>query len=204
MPSLFGSNDLVYARCPSGVGDLVGGGRERWEVSGLDGTIVATVEETDLTALRRAGRFLNNLFPDQQRRRLEMRDSSSGRTQFEVLTQPPKLGLEYAEIRAADGPPAGSVRLIRPDGSDHFGLGFFDVQDNRLGVARYARKKTAGSGHPTLDLLAADGTVIGEFASTKSRAGSGPTGYRMTITETLPEPLRSLVYAAPIVRHFVH
>lgn len=203
MPNLFDSTDLVYARRPPGVGDFVGGGREQWEVSGPDGTVVATVEEIDLTALRRAVRFLNNLFPDQQRRHLEMRDSS-GQAQFVIFTQPPKLGLEYAEVRAADGPLAGSVRLIRPDGSDHVGLGFFDSQDNRLGEARYARQKSAGSGHLTLDLLAAGGRSIGELASTKTRGGSGPTGYRMIITETLSEPLRSLVYATPIVRHFVH
>ena len=47
------------------------------------------------------------------------------------------------------------------------------------------------------------GALIGELASTKTRGGSGPTGYRMTITETLSEPFRSLVYAAPVVRYFV-
>jgi hypothetical protein len=203
MASLFDSRDLVYARRTSGVGDLVGGGQEHWELSGLDGTIVATVEETDLTALRRAGRLLNNLFPDQQRRHLAIRDSS-GRAQFEVLTRPPKPGLEYAEVRTADGAPAGSVRLIRPAGSDHVGLGFYDVQDNRLGEARYAQKKTARNGHRTLDLVAAGGASIGDLASTKTQGGSGPTGYQLAITEALSEPLRSLVYAAPVVWYFVH
>jgi hypothetical protein len=198
----FRTTELLYARRWAGLGELVGGGDERWEISDTNGRAVATVVETDLTMLRRVGRFLNNLFPDQQRRRLEVQDSAS-RTLFTIIRVPPKLGLEYAEVWMGDGSPAGTIRLIRPDGSDRPGLGFYNPRDERLGEIRHSQESTRATGHSTSAILAADGTKIGRLANTKTRGGGGPDGYRLRISQDLPDPLRSLVYASPVVRYFI-
>jgi hypothetical protein len=200
---LFGTAELLYARRSPGLGELLGGGDEHWEILDADGQAVASVSETDLTVLRRAGRFLNNLFPDQQRRRLEVRDGA-GEVLFAITKPTPKMGLEYAEVTLASGAPAGTVRLVDVAGAGGFGLGLFGADDERLGEIRPAPKRTSASGHKTFAVLDAAGTEIGELASTKTRNGGGPVGYRLRVAAEPADPLRSLVYASPILRHFVH
>ena len=202
MSDLFGVKELLYTRRWAGVGEFLGGGDERWDLTDIDGRVVATVVETELTVLRRAGRFLNNLFPDQQRRRLEIRDSAD-HTLFTVVKQPPKLGLEYAEVWTDDGSAAGTIRLINPAGSDRFGLGFYDPQDERFGEVRSAKKKTSATGSNTFAVLTADGTQIAEFSGVKTHGAGGPVGYRLHVGQDLSEPLRTMVYASPLVRYFM-
>lgn len=202
MCDLFGTPELLYTRRWAGFGEFLGGGDERWDLTDGDDRVVATVVETDLTVLRRAGRFLNNLFPDQQRHRLEIRDSTD-HTLFTVVKQPPKLGLEYAEVWMGDGSPAGTIRLISPEASDRFGLAFYDPRDERLGEVRYAKTKTSATGSNTFAVLTADGTEIAEFSGVRTHGGGGPVGYRLHVSQDLSEPLRSMVYASPIVRYFI-
>lgn len=180
--TFFTSTELVYARRPPPLGDLVGGFAEHWDISTADGAIAATVEES-MSALGRAGRFLSNRFAYQQRHRLRVVDPA-GRPLLLIVKPPPRLGLEYAEVRDADGVAAGTVRLIEG------GLGFYDCGDARLGEARKNRR--------THEMVAADGSAIGEFASTATRGE-----YRLRVADGLGDPLRSLVRAAPIVAHFL-
>lgn len=203
MTGLPSPGELRYTRLSAGVGDLLGGGDEHWEIFAADGGVVATVTETDLTVLRRAGRFLNNLFPYQQARSLEVR-STEGETLLAIVKPSPKPGLEYAEVRTHDGAPAGTVRLTEVHGTDRLGLGLFGVNDERLAEVRYSSERTSASGHRTFDLVTADGSAIGEMASTKTRGGGGPVGYRLRVDRELADPLRSLVHAAPIIRHFIN
>ena len=202
MSDLFGTPELLYARRSPGLGELLGGGDEHWEIVDANNQAVGSVVETDLTVLRRAGRFLNNLFPNQQRRQLEVRDGT-GQVLFAIIKPTPKLGLEYAEVRTASGAPVGTVRLIGVDGQDLLGLGLFGVDDERLGEIRPSPKRTSASGHRTFEVFSAAGAEIGELASTKTRNGGGPAGYRLRVGQELSDPLRSLVYASPIVRYFV-
>lgn len=194
---LFDSAELLYSRrTPSPHG------REHWEIS-CAGDLLATVVETRLTLLDHAGRLLNNLFPAQRRHRLEVRDPG-GRTLFGMVRQPPRLGLEHADVRTGDGAPIGTVRLVRTGEDD--GLGLYDTRDVRVGEARPDRRTTAATGHRTFALVGADGRPIGRFSSTTTRGGTGPAGYRLTITAeppAPPEPLRTLVYATPIARFFM-
>lgn len=182
--TFFTSTELVYARRPPPLGDLVGGFAEHWDISTADGAIAATVEES-MSALGRAGRFLSNRFAYQQRHRLRIVDPAGGPLLL-IVKPPPRLGLEYAEVRDADGVAAGTVRLIEGSG----GLGFYDRGDARLGEARKNRR--------THEMFAADGSPIGEFAGTATRGG-----YRFRVAGGLGDPLRSLVRAAPIVAHFL-
>jgi hypothetical protein len=200
---LSGVPELQYARRSPGIGELLGGGNEHWEIVDAGNQTVATVTEADLTVLRRIGRFLNSLFPNQQRRQLEVRDRMGG-VLFTITKPPPKPGLEYAEVRTGEGASAGTIRLIGVNGSDHLGLGLFGPDDERLGEIRYSPKRTSTSGHKTFEVFTAAGTKIGEMASTKTRNGGGPVGYRLRVSQELSDPLRSLVYASPIVRHFIH
>lgn len=193
---LFDAADLLYARrTPRSRG------RERWEIS-YDGDVLATVVETRLTVLDHAGRLLTNLFPAQQRHRLEVR-ALDEEILFGVVRQPPRLGLEYADVRTGDGSPVGTVRLVRTGKDDGLGLGLYDTRDTRVGEARPDGDGTAASGHRTFALIGADGTRIGRFASTTTCDGAGPVGYHLTVTGAPPEPLRTLVYATPIARFFM-
>jgi hypothetical protein len=171
-------------------------------VSDATGAVIATVVESDVSMMRRAGRLLNNLFPNQQRHQMEVRDRT-GQTLLTIIRQPPKLGREYAEVQMAGGVPAGTVRLIRATGSDQLGLGLFDAQDAQLGEVRYSQVRTIASGHKSFGVFAADGFEIGDLASTRARGGGGPVGYRLRVGKSLTEPLRSLVYASPVVRYFI-
>lgn len=178
----------------------MGGGGEHWDVA-TDGRIIATIGEADPALLEQIGRFLNNRLPKQQRRRMLMRDTTD-RTLFEIIRQPPRPGLEYAEVRAADGAPLGTIRLIRPAGSDRLGLGLYDVRDARLGEVRESAKGTAGR-HRWLGVFGVDGSRIAELTSTMPSEGEGPAEYRLHVTADLPDPLRPLVYAVPIARYFL-
>jgi len=203
-PPLFGSAELLYARRSSGIGELLGGGDEHWEIVDANSQdVVGTVAETDLSVLRRAGRFLNNLFPAQQRRSLEVRDGA-GQALLSIAKPVPKLGLEYAEVHQGDGVPAGTIRLVRTAGPDQLGLGFFDPRDERLGEIRYSPERSSATGHKTFTVITADGLPAGELQSTRSRGGGGPVGYRLRVDDDPPDPLRSLIYASPVVRYFIH
>lgn len=201
MSRLFGAAELLYARRSAGLGELLGGGEEHWEILDADSqAVVGTVAETDLTVLRRAGRLLNNLFPAQQRRSMEVR-SADGRALFAIAKPPPKLGLEYAEVYADSL--LGTVRLVRT--GDQLGLGLFDPRDEGLGEVRFSPERSVASGHKTFTVVAAGGRPIGELQSTKNLGGvGGPTGYRLRVDQDPSDPLRTLVYASPVVRYFLH
>jgi hypothetical protein len=194
--SFFTSTELVYARRRPPFGDLVGGFPEHWDICDSGGAIVATIEE-NMSPLGRAARFLSSRFAYQQRHRLEVLDSS-GRPLLVIVKPPPKLGLEYAEVRSADGAGTGTVRLIRPEGSDFPGLGLYDRHDTRLAEARENRKKAGAPGHRTYEVSTGDGGMIGEFASTTTRGD-----YRLRAADGLAEPLRSLMRAAPVVGYYL-
>jgi hypothetical protein len=200
---LFAATDLVYVRRPPGFLYSVGGGGEHWDVTDGSGGVVATVDEASLPVLQQAARYWNAAtFPKKLRRRLQMRDSTGG-VLFEMIRQPPKLGLEYVEVRTADGVPVSTVRLIRPAGSDQLGLGLYDRHDVRLAEVREAGEKMLSSGHRAYDMLAGDGSPIGTLITTKAPGAAEPSDYRLRIARELSEPLRSLVYAAPIGSYFM-
>lgn len=201
MSDVFAALDLTYVRRVQPLGDLIGGFAERWKVRDAGGVVLAVVEEELAIADRLSRLVLSNRFGHQQRHRLQVADAA-GRPLFRVLRQPPKLGLDYAEIRGASGAAVGVIALTRPIGSDRLGFGLCDTADTRLGEA-VQQGRSVGGGRRAFDIHAADRTRIGQFAATAGRSRSADRVFRLQLTTPLSDPLRTLVYATPIVSYFL-
>jgi hypothetical protein len=201
--------ELIYTRRTATWSDwLPPVAPERWDIADANGTLVMNVIETGLGAAAVAARLLwqTNTWtsPKKLYRRMAVRDAA-GRDLLSIVRLAPRLRGDDGEVRTPEGELIGALGVVeldhyppRPQVGRHpsppLGIGLLDARRRRVGEV--ARTKPFG---PTCEIHDADGVELATFTATRD----GADGYRLHLGQRLPEPLRSLVLAAPIVTHFM-